>query len=45
MFVDVMDEMGIDNLYWLVLVVLVDVNCDGWFDIYVINYVDYYVMC
>ena len=41
-FTDVTRQAGIENLYWSTAVAMTDLNQDGWLDLVVANYVDYF---
>ena len=41
-FIDVTRQAGIENLYWSTAVAMTDLNRDGWLDLVVANYIDYY---
>jgi len=41
-FVDVTDSCGIQSNHWSTAAVMFDYNQDGWLDVLVVNYVDYF---
>lgn len=41
-FTDITEEAGVSNLRWSTAAAMIDVNDDGWLDLVVVNYVDYF---